>query len=184
MFHTADEVRSARESSGAACPEMGQPSALVAIPISLVDGFRDAVQAVDDLHRGAPEAVLQYRGAPVSIRYVIEVVSIFHERMPDELYERLCKVAGEGHEPSDHTFAAGAQCLRAAYTALRVRRRGAVAAAQTPLGHASPAHRWQSLGPLANIGATLLLAFGRSHLALRRRSKKTRRPLQPPHPLS
>ena len=165
MLHTADEVRSARESSGAACPEMNQLSTLFAIPISLVDAYRDAVQAVDDLHRGGPEAVLQYRGAPVSIRYVIEVASIFHERMPDELYERLCEVAGFGEEPSDHTFAAGAQCLRAAYTDLRSRRRGAVTAAQTPLNHAS--RPWQSLGPLANVGATLLLAFGRSQVMLR-----------------
>jgi hypothetical protein len=165
MLHTADEVRSARESSGAACPEMNQLSTHFAIPISLVDAYRDAVQAVDDLHRDGPEAVLQYRGAPVSIRYVIEVASIFHERMPDELYERLCEVAGFGEEPSDHTFAAGAQCLRAAYTALRARRRGAVTAAQTPLNHASRPSR--SLGALANVGATLLLAFGRSQVMLR-----------------
>ena len=167
MLDSAVEVRSARESSGAACPEMNQRSTLFAIPISLVDAFRDAVQAIDDLHRGGPEAVLRYRGAPVSIRYVIEVASIFHERMPDELYERLCEVAGQGQEPRDHTFAAGAQCLRVAYTDLRARRRGAVAAAQTPLTRAAPARQWQSLEPLASIGATLLLAFGRSQVVLR-----------------
>jgi hypothetical protein len=167
MLHTADEVRSARESSGAGCPEINQLSTLFAIPISLVDAFCNAVQAVDDLHRGGPEAVLQYRGAPVSIRYVIEVASIFHERMPDDVHERLCEVAGEGQEPSDHTFAAGAQCLRAAYCDQRARRRGAVAVAQTPLNHASPGRPWQSLGPLANIGATRLLAFGRSQVMLR-----------------
>ena len=167
MWHTLAEVRSARESSGAACPEIGPPSALVSIPISLVDAFGDAVQAVDDLHRGGPEAVLQYRGEPVSVRYVIEVVSIFHERMPDVLYERLCEVAGEGQEPSDHTFTAGAQCLRAAYAVLRARRRGRGAAAQTPLNHASSAQLWQSPGRLANIGATRLLELGRSQLALR-----------------
>ena len=167
MLHKADEVRSARESFGAARPEMNQLATLFAIPISLVDAFRDAVQAIDDRHRGGPEAVLQYRGAPVSIRYVIELASIFHERMPDEVYERLCEVAGQGQEPRDHTFAAGAQCLRVAYTDLRARRRGAVAAAQTPLNHAAPARQWQSLEPLASIGATLLLAFGRSQVVLR-----------------
>jgi hypothetical protein len=167
MLHTADAVRTARESSGAACPEINLLSTLFAIPISLVDAFRDAVEAVDDLHRGGPEAVLQYKGAPVSIRYVIEVASIFHERMPDDVYERLRKFAGFGEEPSDHTFAAGAQCLRFAYTDLRARRRGAVAAAQTPLNHAAPARQWQSLEPLASIGATLRLAFGRSQVVLR-----------------
>jgi hypothetical protein len=167
MWNTLVEVRSARESSGAACPEMSQPSALIAIPRNLVDAFRDAVQAVEDLHRGGPEAVLQYRGEPVSIRYVIEVASIFHERMPDELYERLYEVAGEGQEPGDHTFAAGAQCLRAAYTDLRSRRRGMVNTTQPALGHASLAQLWQSLGPLANIGTTRLFAFGRSQVMLR-----------------
>jgi hypothetical protein len=72
-----------------------------------VQAFRDAVQAIDDLHRGRPEAALLYKGEPVSIRYLIEVASIFYERMPDDLYDSLCVVAGDGEKPKDHTLAAG-----------------------------------------------------------------------------
>ena len=84
------------------------------------------MQAIDDLHRGRPEAALLYKGEPVSIRYLIEVASIFYERMPDDLYERLCVVAGYGEKPKDQTFAAGAQCLRSIYTDLRAKRRAMV----------------------------------------------------------
>jgi hypothetical protein len=139
MLHKADEVRSGHESSGATCPDTpnlsrqfarhqlpGHPVWIATTPTGLVQAFRDAVQAIDDLHRGRPEAALLYKGEPVSIRYLIEVASIFYERMPDDLYERLCVVAGCSEEPKDHTFAAGAQCLRSIYTDLLAKRRATI----------------------------------------------------------
>ena len=139
MLHKVDEVRSAHESSGTTCPDIpnlsgqfarhqlpGHPISIAETPIGLVQAFRDAMEALDDLHQGRPEAALLYKGKPVSVRYLIEVASIFYERMPDDLYERLCVVAGYGEEPKDHTFAAGAQCLRSLYTDLRAKRRATI----------------------------------------------------------
>ena len=139
MLHKVDEVRSAHESSGTTCPDIpnlsgqfarhqlpGHPISIAETPIGLVQAFRDAMEALDDLHQGRPEAALLYKGKPVSVRYLIEVASIFYEQMPDDLYERLCVVAGYGEEPKDHTFAAGAQCLRSIYTDLRAKRRATI----------------------------------------------------------
>lgn len=140
MLHKVDEVRSAHESSGTTCPDLpnssgqfarhqlpGHPISIAETPIGLVQAFRDAMEALDDLHQGRPEAALLYKGKPVSVRYLIEVASIFfYERMPDDLYERLCVIAGHGEEPKDHTFAAGAQCLRSIYTDQRAKRRAMV----------------------------------------------------------
>jgi hypothetical protein len=143
MLHKVDEVRSAHESSGTTCPDLpnssgqfarhqlpGHPISIAETPIGLVQAFRDAMETLDDLHQGRPEAALLYKGKPVSVRYLIEVASIFvYERMPDDLYERLCAVcvvAGYGEEPKDHTFAAGAQCLRTIYTDLRAKRRATI----------------------------------------------------------
>ena len=138
MLHKVDEVRSAHESSGTTCPDLpnssgqfgyqrpGHPISIAEAPIGLVQAFRDAMEALDDLHQGRPEAALLYKGKPVSVRYLIEVASIFCERMPDDLYERLCVVAGYGEKPKDQTFAAGAQCLRSIYTDLRAKRRATI----------------------------------------------------------
>jgi hypothetical protein len=135
----ADEVRSAPESSRATVPDSpnlsrqfarhqlpAHPVSIATTPTGLVQAFRDAVQAIDDLHRGRPEAALLYKGEPVSIRYLIEIASIFYERMPDDLYNRLCVVAGDGEKPKDYTLAAGAQCLRSIYTDLRAKRRAMI----------------------------------------------------------
>src|SRR4030095_7619482 len=90
------------------------------------------------------------RGAPVSIRYVIEVASIFHEPMPDDLFERLCELAASGEEPKAHTFAAGAQCLRRIYNDVRARRQGAVGTTR----------KRRRAGPLSYITTTRRLASG------------------------
>jgi hypothetical protein len=100
---------------------------------TLVQTFRDAVEAVAALWRGGPEAALLHDGKPVSIRYVIEIVSIFEDRMPDDLYARLCEIADDGEGPADCTFAAGAWCLRGLYGDIRARRRAAA-------GNARPHH--------------------------------------------
>jgi hypothetical protein len=92
---------------------------------NLVQTFRDTVEAVAELRRGRPEAALLHDGKPVSIRYVIEIVSIFEDRMPDDLYARLCEIAEDGEAPGDSTFAAGAWCLRGLYGDIRARRRAA-----------------------------------------------------------
>ena len=139
----ADEVRSAPESSRATVPDSpnlsrqlarhqlpAHPVSIATTPNGLVQAFRDAVQAIDDLHRGRPEAALLYKGEPVSIRYLIEIASIFYERMPDDLYDSLCVVAGDGEKPKDHTFVAGAQCLRTIYTDLRAKRRATIGTTQ------------------------------------------------------
>jgi hypothetical protein len=85
MLHKVDEVRSAHESSGTTCPDLsGQfarhqrpshPISIAETPIGLVQAFRDAMEALDDLHQGRPEAALLYKGKPVSVRYLIEVAS-------------------------------------------------------------------------------------------------------------
>jgi hypothetical protein len=157
------EVRSADESTGAACPDTrnstrqftthqisGDLFSLVPTPTGLAHAFREAVQAVDALHRGKPEAVLLYRGEPVSIRYMIEAASIFHEQMPDDLFERLCELAVSGEEPKARTFDAGAQCLRRIYSDLRARRRGAVGTTR----------KRRHAGPLSYIATTRRLACG------------------------
>ena len=100
---------------------------------NLVQTFRDAVEAVAELWRGGPEAVLVHDGKAVSIRYVIEIVSIFEDRMPDELYARLCEMAKDGEGPGDNTFTAGAWSLRGLYGDIRARRRAAA-------GNARPHH--------------------------------------------
>jgi len=92
---------------------------------NLVRTFRDTVEAVAELRRGRPEAALLHDGKPVSIRYVIEIVSIFEDRMPDDLYARLCEIVEDGEVPGDSTFAAGAWCLRGLYGDIRARRRAA-----------------------------------------------------------
>jgi hypothetical protein len=92
------------------------------IPESLIQTFRDTVSAVDRLRSGDTEAVLLHEGKTVSIRYVIEIVSIFEDRMPDDLYDRLREVAEDGEGPGDHTFA-GAWCLRGLYRDIRASRR-------------------------------------------------------------
>ena len=93
------------------------------IPKSLVQTFRETVRAVDDLQRRAPETVLLYEGKPVSIRYVIEVASIFQDRMPGDIHAHLCEIAVPGEQPDDQTFAAGANCLRTLYSEIRTSRR-------------------------------------------------------------
>jgi hypothetical protein len=93
------------------------------IPESLIQTFRDTVEAVEGVRCGGTEAALLHEGRTVSIRYVIEVASIFEDRMPDDLYDRLCEVAEDGEGPGDHTFAAGAWCLRGLYRDIRARRR-------------------------------------------------------------
>ena len=100
---------------------------------TLVQTFRDAVEAVAALCRGGPEAALLHDGKPVSIRYVIEIASIFEDRMPDDLYARLCGIGDDGEGPADGTFAAGAWYLRGLYGDIRARRRAAA-------GHARPHH--------------------------------------------
>ena len=90
---------------------------------TLMQTFRDTVEAVAELRCGGTEAALLHEGRAVSIRYVIEIVSIFEDRMPDDLYGRLCEVAEDGEGPGDHTFAAGAWCLRGLYRDIRERRR-------------------------------------------------------------
>jgi hypothetical protein len=163
MLDIAAEVGSADETSGAACPDTpnstrqfamhqrpGDLFSLVPTPVGLGHAFRDAVQAVDDLQRGKPEAVLLYRGEPVSIRYMIEVASIFHERMPDDLFERLCELAVSGEEPRAHTFDAGAQCLRRIYSDLRARRWGA----------GGTTRKRPHAGPLSYIATTRRLVSG------------------------
>ena len=51
-----------------------------AISEHLVQTFRDTVEAVAELRRGGAEATLSHDGKPVSIRYIIEIVSIFEDR--------------------------------------------------------------------------------------------------------
>jgi hypothetical protein len=104
-----------------------------AISEHLVQTFRDTVEAVAELRRGGPEATLSHDGKPVSIRYIIEIVSIFEDRMPDDLHARLCEISEDGEGPADYTFTAGAWCLRALYGDIRARRRAAA-------GNAKPHH--------------------------------------------
>jgi hypothetical protein len=103
------------------------------IPESLVQTFRATVEAVAALRSGGPEASLLHQGKAVSIRYVIEIVSIFEDRMRDDLYARLCEIAEDGEAPGDHTYAAGAWCLRGLYGNVRATRRAAA-------GNARPHH--------------------------------------------
>ena len=65
---------------------------------TLMQTFRDTLEAVAELRCGGTEAALLHEGKAVSIRYVIEIVSIFEDRMPDDLYGRLCEVAEDGED--------------------------------------------------------------------------------------
>jgi hypothetical protein len=97
------------------------------IPPSLVQTFRDTVQAVEDLRRGGREVALMHEEKLVSIRYVIEVTSIFQDRMPDDLHAQLYEVAVSGGEAiTGNTFAAGARCLSKLYSDTRAKRRANV----------------------------------------------------------
>jgi len=94
------------------------------IPPTLVQTFRDTVQAVGDLRWGAREVALLHEGKLVSIRYVIEITSIFQDRMPDDLYAELCEIAVFGGEAvNGDSFAAGARCLRKLYREILATRR-------------------------------------------------------------
>lgn len=84
------------------------------------EAFRCALWAydawIDDPHTCQLEATM--RGKPSSVELICDVVKQFHGTMPSDHYDFLCRAAhqytGETvPAPDDHSYAAGARCLRA-----------------------------------------------------------------------
>ena len=101
----------------------------------LRDAFNDAICKVDDLVALGPEEPISYtregftRG--YSIGEICVLVKLYDDRMPDETYEALKKIAGDIRgeawnpgdresvpaKPKDHSYKSGADFLEALYNA-------------------------------------------------------------------
>ena len=106
-------------------------------PVSneLRDALNDAICKVDDLEKGGPEEPISYtregftRG--YSISEICGLVKLYNDRMPDQSYDALKKVADDirgetwnpgGIEkvpatPKDHSYKSGADFLETLYNA-------------------------------------------------------------------
>ena len=93
------------------------------IPPDLVQAFCTAIQAVRDWDRyGGVEPLVNYQGLPCPVTTIADEVSIFDEKMPDDLYAGICDVAGSSVScPTDQTYKAGALCLYRLCVNLKVR---------------------------------------------------------------
>jgi hypothetical protein len=84
-------------------------------PISkeLREAFRQAIEKYGDWRFGEPEPEASWNLQPTAISWICELVSIYDESMPADLWQRLRKAMHlPGHLPSDRSYGSAAQFLQ------------------------------------------------------------------------